>query len=137
MEVVNEVRPSGRERIGEMMQPGPPGPIYMVNLLKYRERAEYADGDRGLTGREAYDIYGSGVRAMLPRYGGAVVFAGDVTFLSLGQVEELWDEVAVVRYDSRAALWEMSTGPEWTELSVHRVAGLAGQLNIETTAIDL
>jgi hypothetical protein len=34
----------------------------------------------------------------------------------------------------------MSTSPEWQEMAVHRAAGLAGQLNIETVAhpgIDL
>ena len=41
MEVVNEVMPTRRERIDEMMQPGPDGPIYMVNLLKFKDKAEY------------------------------------------------------------------------------------------------
>lgn len=60
--------------------------------------------------------------------------AADVTFLALGQVEELWDEVAIAKYPNRAALFEMSTSDEWRELAVHRTAGLAGQLNIETVA---
>lgn len=135
MQVTNEVLPSSQERIEQMMEPGPPGPIYMVNLLKFRERAAYPDGDRGLSGREAYMRYGAGVRTLLARCGGEVVFAGAVTFLSLGQVEELWDEVAIARYPDRAALWAMSTSPEWAELGEHRAAGLAGQLNIETTSL--
>jgi uncharacterized protein (DUF1330 family) len=135
MEVVNEVMPTGRERIEEMMQPGPDGPVYMVNLLKFKERAGYEDGrDTELTGYEAYQLYGRGVAELLPRYGGELVFAGDVTFLALGQVEELWDEVAIAKYPNRAALFEMSTSDEWRELAVHRTAGLAGQLNIETVA---
>ena len=71
---------------------------------------------------------------MLPEYGGKFVFAGDVTFLSLGQVEELWDEIAIVMYSSRADLVAMSSSEAWQEISVHRTAGLAGQLNIETVA---
>ena len=135
MHVVNEVMPTSRERIEEMMQPGPDGPIYMVNLLKFKERAEYEDGrDTELTGYEAYQLYGRGVAELLPRYGGELVFAADVTFLALGQVEELWDEVAIAKYPNRAALFEMSTSDEWRELAVHRTAGLAGQLNIETVA---
>lgn len=39
MEVTNEVMPTSRDRVGEMMEPGPDGPIYMVNLLKFNERA--------------------------------------------------------------------------------------------------
>ncbi len=135
MEVVNEVVPTSRERIEEMMAPGPEGPIYMVNLLTFKERAEYEDGrDTDLTGEEAYQIYGRGVVELLPQYGGEVVFAGDVTFLALGQVEELWDEVAIAKYPNRAALLAMSSSDEWRALAVHRTAGLAGQLNIETVA---
>lgn len=135
MDVVNEVMPASAERITEMMQPGPDGPIYMVNLLRFRDRAAYDDGrDSELTGRQAYQIYGSGVADLLPTYGAKIVFVGDVTFLALGQVEDLWDEIAVVEYPNRAALLAMSTSDEWRALSVHRAAGLAGQLNIETVA---
>jgi uncharacterized protein (DUF1330 family) len=135
MEVTNEVMPTSRERIEEMMAPGPDGPIYMVNLLKFKERAEYEDGrDTDLTGEEAYQIYGRGVSQLLGDYGGEVVFAADVTFLALGQVEDLWDEVAIAKYPNRAALLAMSSSDEWRALAVHRTAGLAGQLNIETVA---
>lgn len=138
MDVTNEVMPTSRERIEEMMQPGPEGPIYMVNLLTFKDRAEYEDGrPTDLSGREAYRIYGRGVSALIGDYGGEVVFAGDVTFLALGQVEELWDEVAIAKYPSRAELLQMSSSPEWRELAVHRTAGLAGQLNIETVAASL
>ncbi len=135
MKVVNEVMPTSRERIEEMMQPGPDGPVYMVNLLRFKDRAEYEDGrETQLTGEEAYQIYGRGVAELLPRYGGELTFAADVTFLALGQVEDLWDEVAIARYPNRPALLEMSTSDEWRALAVHRTAGLAGQLNIETVA---
>ena len=50
----------------------------------------------------------------------------------LGEVEDLWDEVAIAAYPNRNALLRMSTSQEWQDLSVHRAAGLAGQLNIET-----
>ena len=134
MKVTNEVMPRDPERIAAMQEPGPDGPIVMVNLLKFRERAQYPDGrDPELSGREAYMRYGRAVAELLPRFGGRALFAGDVTFLALGQVEELWDEVALAEYPNRAALWAMSSSPEWREIAVHREAGLAGQLNIETT----
>lgn len=133
MEVVNEVIPTSRERVEEMMETGPEGPIFMVNLLKFKERAEYEDGrETDLTGYQAYQIYGRGVAQLLPKYGGEVFFMGDVTMLSLGQVEDLWDEVAIAKYPNRAALFEMTTSEEWQSLAVHRSAGLVGQLNIET-----
>ena len=138
MEVTNEVMPTSAERIAAMAEPGPDGPIFMVNLLKFRDRAEYEDGrETDLSGREAYNRYGAAVFEILPDYGAEPVFVGDVTFLSLGQVEELWDEVAIVKYPNRAALLAMSTSPEWQAAAVHRTAGLAGQLNIETVGGSL
>lgn len=135
MEVVNEVMPTSRERIEAMMEQGPEGPIHMVNLLRFKERAEYEDGrETDLTGRQAYEIYGRGVAELLPTFGGSIVFVGDVTFLALGQVEDLWDEIAIASYPDRNALLAMSSSDDWQAISVHRAAGLAGQLNIETVA---
>ncbi len=76
--------------------------------------------------------YGRALAELLPKFGGHAVFAADVTFLTLGQVEELWDEVAIASYPNRRAMVEMSMSKEWREIAVHRDAGLKGQLNIET-----
>ena len=134
MKVINDVMPSQPEQVAALTEPGPDGPIVMVNLLKFKERAEYADGrETDLTGRQAYTLYGRAVTEILPQFGGRILFAGDVSFLSLGQVEDLWDEVALAEYPNRAALLAMTTSPQWMEAAVHRTAGLAGQLNIETT----
>lgn len=133
MDVKNEVAPSDPEHINALMEPGPDGPIFMVNLLKFKDKAEYADGrETDLTGRQAYALYGQAVAKLLPKFGGHPVFIGDVTFLSLGKVEELWDEIAIASYPARADMVRMSMSSEWQEISVHRTAGLKGQLNIET-----
>lgn len=137
MNVVNEVFPSDPEQMMGLMSPGPKGPIFMVNLLKFKERAAYDDGrETNLTGRDAYMIYGRAVAELLPKFGGRPVFAADVSFLSLGRVEELWDEIAIAMYPERAAMVRMSLSEEWRAISVHRSAGLKGQLNIETVLPD-
>ncbi|MEZ6011584.1 MAG: DUF1330 domain-containing protein [Hyphomonas sp.] len=133
MEVINEVFPSDPGQLTKLLEKGPDGPIFMVNLLKFKDKAEYDDGrETALSGREAYMIYGRAVADILPKFGGRAVFAADVTFLSLGQVEELWDEVAIAMYPARADMVRMSMSDEWREAAVHRSAGLKGQLNIET-----
>lgn len=133
MQVVNEVFPTDPERLKGMMEKGPDGPIFMVNLLKFKDKAEYDDGRAcDLSGRDAYMIYGRAVTDLLPKFGGRGLFAGDVTFLALGQVEELWDEIAIAMYPDRASMVRMSLSEEWREIAVHRMAGLKGQLNIET-----
>lgn len=135
MNVVNEVYPSDPAQIRELMQAGPKGPIFMVNLLKFKERAAYEDGRAcDLSGRDAYMIYGRAVTDLLPKFGGQAIFAADVSFLSLGKTEELWDEIAIAMYPERAAMVRMSMSEEWRAIAVHRTAGLKGQLNIETVA---
>lgn len=133
MQIVNEVFPSDPAQLRGMMAPGPEGPVFMVNLLRFRDHAVYEDGrETALSGREAYHIYGRAVADLLPKFGGMGVFAGDVTFLALGRADELWDEIAIARYPNRRAMVDMSMSREWREIAVHRSAGLAGQLNIET-----
>lgn len=136
MEVKNSVVPNESQLAG-FSEPGPAGPIWMVNLLKFRERAEYEDGrETDLGGVEAYGLYGIGVAKLLKKHGGGFMFGADVERLMLGEVEELWDKVAIAVYPSRQAMLNMMMDPEMVEISAHRSAGLEGQLNIETVAAD-
>jgi uncharacterized protein (DUF1330 family) len=108
----------------------------MVNLLKFKETAEYADGsDADLSGARAYARYGKAIQACLAAVDGKQIYAGPVTGLMIGEVEELWDMVALVEYPSLAAMQKMMSSPEYRAIEVHRKAGLAGQLNIRTTQI--
>lgn len=136
MQVFNDVYPADPAQIEALREKGPDGPVFMVNLLKFKEKAEYEDGRATtLSGRDAYQIYGRAVTGILPKFGGQAIFAADVSFLSLGRAEELWDEVAIAAYPDRGAMVRMSFSPEWREAAVHRTAGLKGQLNIETTLV--
>jgi len=137
MKVENEVYPNA-DTVARMLQGGgPSGPMFMVNLLKFKDRAEYQDGrESSLTGREAYMIYARAVDEILLKFGGRGVFVGDVSGLVLGQVEELWDQVAIAMYPNRAAMMKMSMSPEFQEIAPHRTAGLKGQLNIETNLLS-
>ena len=131
MRVENSVVPNA-DQIAGFAEPGPEGPIYMVNLLKFKPRAEYADGrETSLSGEEAYGLYSAGVVELLAKVGGGLVFGADVERLMLGEVEDLWDKVAIAMYPSRAAMFEMMQLPEMQAIGEHRAAGLAGQLNIE------
>ena len=58
--------------------------------------------------------------------------SGEVTGLMIGEVEALWDMVALAEYPSLAAFREMAMSPEMAAIEHHRKAGLAGQLNIKT-----
>lgn len=135
MKVTNLVHPSP-EQAKAFFGGAEDGPMCMVNLLKFKDKATYADGSEpGLSGREAYMRYGAGVQACLAAVGGSARFTGFVTDLMLGEVEELWDMVAIAEYPSRAAMLQMVQSAEYQAITKHRDAGLAGQLNIRTKAI--
>ncbi len=135
MQFTNMVHPSP-EQAKAFFGSEEDGPMCMVNLLKFKEKAEYADGSEPeLSGQDAYLRYGAGVQACLAAVGGKARFSGFVTDLMLGEVEELWDMVAIAEYPSRAAMLQMVQSPEYQAITKHRDAGLAGQLNIRTKAI--
>lgn len=107
------------------------GPVVMINLLKFRERAAYPDGrDAHISGFEAYTRYGLAVKEIIERLGGRMIYVGIVDGLMIGECEELWDQAALVEYPSRASLLAMVNSPEYHAIEVHRDAGLSGQLNI-------
>lgn len=132
MQVVNAVVPEPSQAMEFFAGPDD-GPFVMVNLLRFRASAEYADGsDAHLTGREAYDRYAVVVRSLIEGLGGRLVYSGAVTGLLLGAVEDLWDAVGLVEYPSLDAFRGMIRSPEMRAIDHHRAAGLAGQLNIRT-----
>ena len=132
MKVENKVVPN-EEQINGFLENPEIGPISMVNLLKYKEKAIYDDDrDTDLSGEEAYGLYAAEVINLVEKYGGEFLFAGKVNRLMLGEVDEMWDSIAIAKYPNRKAMFEMTMDPEYQKIHVHRDAGLEGQLNIET-----
>ena len=132
MKVENKILPND-EQINGFLENPDLGPISMVNLLKFKKKAKYEDGrDTNLTGKEAYQLYSSEVINFVKKYGGEFLFAGSVSRLMLGEVEDMWDAVAIAKYPNRKAMMDMTMDPGYQKIHVHRDAGLEGQLNIET-----
>ena len=132
MKVENKVMPNEKQ-MEEFLEEGHDEPIFMVNLLKFKDRAEYPDKrESNLSGKEAFAIYSKEVVGHLEKVGGKPIFGSEVTRLMLGEVEDLWDQVAIAMYPNRKAMLKMISDPDYIKSAQHRVAGLAGQLNIET-----
>jgi uncharacterized protein (DUF1330 family) len=133
MKVANAMYPTS-ERITELSGDSSPKPIVMLNLLKFRTRAQYADGRKtDLTGQQAYGLYAQKMQAIVEREGGKFIFAGDIKSMVIGEVEDVWDLVGLVQYPSSAAFVKIATSPEVAEIAVHRAAGLEGQLLIRVS----
>jgi uncharacterized protein (DUF1330 family) len=111
-----------------MMEKGPDGAIVMVNLLKYRGRADYepgrAEAEEGLSGREAYQRYGMTAIKCVAALGGSVVWMGPQALVFIGGPEQEWDDVVCVRYPSRQKFLEMVANPDYLAATYHRDAGL-------------
>ena len=99
--------------------PATDGPIYMLNLMKYRDAADYGGmaGDAGVSGREADDRYAP--VDVLAAIGAKVCFTAEVLDAS-----DDWDRVAVVRYPTRRAFIEMQSRKDFQEKHVHKEAGM-------------
>ncbi len=65
MKVENKLKPNAKQMAGFVMG-DTKSPIQMVNLLKFKAKAEYKDGrETELTGEEAYKIYSEEVKQHL------------------------------------------------------------------------
>ena len=132
MQVVNAQRPTRDQQQAAVLRDDGQ-PISMVNLLKFRDKAVYADGRATtLSGREAYEIYGRAMTRMVIETGGKFDFSGKVRGLLIGSADESWDQVAIVMYPSFKAMAAITSSPAYAEIHVHRDAGLEGQMLIET-----
>lgn len=134
MHVANALFASPEQSEAFFAGPGD-GPFAMVSLLKFRERAEYADGsDRHLSGAEAFGRYGEAARKLIAAVGGRPRDGGAIDALLVGAVEELWESIGLVEYPSLAAFQAMLSSPEYKATEHHRKAGLAGQLGFRMKA---
>ena len=78
-------------------------------------------------------LYGVPMQRIVAQGGGRLVFSGQVRSLVIGNVDELWDMVALMEYPSAAEFARIVASPEVAEIGIHRAAGLAGQLLIATS----
>jgi uncharacterized protein (DUF1330 family) len=105
------------------------GPVVMLNLNRYRERAEYeGEVPNGLSadvsGREAYLRYGAVAIAVLERVGGRILWQAESKLTVVGDETDRYDEVVAVWYPSFAAFVALATDSEILAARAHRAAGL-------------
>jgi uncharacterized protein (DUF1330 family) len=135
MKVENAVYPTA-DGIQALARDTSSAKIAMLNLLKFREKAVYKDGRADdISGREAYQRYSDAMTKIVEREGGRILFAGRIAGVVIGEIEGAWDVAAIMEYPSRAAFQRIVTLPEVNEISLHREAGLEGQLLIMTESM--
>jgi len=106
-------------------------PVVMLNLLRFKERAD--EPDVGLSGAAAYARYGEAMRKIVESHGGRILWSGRVDSMVIADVDPGYHAVALVEYPSRQKFFEIATSPEVAAIGVHRAAGLESQWLIATT----
>lgn len=113
-----------RERFAAFRAQDRAGPVLMLNLVRFRDRAAYPDG-RDATGAEAYAAYGRGSAPVFARLGGRILWRGGFEMTLIGPETERWDAVFVAEYPSVAAFVAMLRDPDYRAAVVHRQAAVA------------
>ena len=103
-------------------------PIHMLNLLLYRDLAEYPEGHQhhgnGWTGRRAYEEYGKTSGPIFRRVGGEIVWRGRFQTMVTGPDGKRWHDGFVAQYPNSAAFMEMIKDPAYQLAVVNRTAAL-------------
>ncbi|HJO98626.1 MAG: DUF1330 domain-containing protein [Acidimicrobiales bacterium] len=120
------IEPS-RAQLEALLGVGRHGPVHMLNLLRFREVAEYPDSWDGPTGtgEEAYTRYGQVAMSRVGDLGGRVVMFGPVEAVAVGIDPCRWDQVAVIEYPDIESFLALTEDPAYVDALVHRNAGLA------------
>ncbi|WP_212523945.1 DUF1330 domain-containing protein [Actibacterium sp. MT2.3-13A] len=113
-----------------LMERGIAGPVVMLNLLRFREIADYAGSPaRGpaapITGEAAFDLYVEETLPLLRRSGGELLFMGAAEHWLIGPEAERWDRAMLVRQASVEAFLAFGGDPEIRHAHAHRLAALS------------
>ena len=114
------------------------GPLQFVNLLAYHHQAVYpADHElagSGLSGADAYALYGLVALEQVTRRGGRLTLYNEVVHTLIGP-DQSWDQVAVMEYPDTEAFLDMIVDPDYVAALVHRDAGLADTVVMVTRSL--
>jgi uncharacterized protein (DUF1330 family) len=107
----------------------------MINLLRFKDRADGIDADDGISGAEAYTRYGGAATGFVERAGGRILLAVQAAESVIGPYDGEWDMVLAVEYPSRAAFIGMTSDPDYLAIHAHRAAALADSRLIASAPI--
>lgn len=103
-------------------------PIAMLNLLLYREHADYPEGHehagKGWSGRRAYEEYGRTSGAIFQRVGGSILWRGTFEGMVTGPQGECWHDGFIAQYPNAGAFFAMIKDAAYHKAVVNRTAAL-------------
>jgi hypothetical protein len=105
------------------------GPVVMLNLLRFRETADYAATPnlaplRPISGAEAFKLYIGHTLPFLKESSGELLFLGDGGPYFIGPETERWDLAMLVRQASLESFVAFASHPAYLEGLGHRTAAI-------------
>ena len=124
-----------REQIEELMKGPADQPVVMINLLRFKPRADASEGDA--SGQEAYGRYAEQMRKFVESQGGRFLWAGRIDSMVIGEEDPGFHVAALVEYPSRQKFLEIVGSERVRDIGQHRSAGLESQWLLAATAAPL
>jgi len=105
----------------------PNKPFINMSINKYYVKAAYPEdynGDKNISGKEAYKLYGRAVVQYQGIYGVQLDVAGRCKNTVVGNKDDDWDEFVLVRFPNMRAIVNVYSAKAMQDNLVHREAGL-------------
>ncbi|GAB3653713.1 DUF1330 domain-containing protein [Echinicola sediminis] len=105
------------------------GKVVMLNLLKFRARADYTGFEAlkpalEISGEEAYQKYLDSTVPQLEKAGSRIVYYGKCNRFLIGPNTEEWDAVLLVEHASVLKFMEFAQNGDYLKNAGHRKAAL-------------
>jgi hypothetical protein len=132
---------SGAEKANfrQFMEADDGKPFYMLNLMRFREKALYPEGEFPdvKTGEDAAKLYNRAVIRELIKRGSYPVFYSRkmANLLSENDGTDFFEHVGIVRYRSRRDLLNMVESPVYEECIKHKWASLEKTVAVPTRRV--
>ncbi|MEL7119985.1 MAG: DUF1330 domain-containing protein [Bacteroidota bacterium] len=117
------------------------GKIVMLNLLKFKIKADYSDlphikPEKELSGAEAYQIYMDLTMPFLDEAGSKLLFTGSSKHFLIGPQEENWDAVLLVEHESVQKFMSFAQNEDYLAIAGHRTAALEDSRLLPMNALN-
>ena len=114
-------------------------PFINLSINKYYDKAAYPEeytGDKNISGKDAYKLYGRSVVQYQGIYGAQLDVAGRNKDTVVGNKDDDWDEFVFVRFPNMQAIVNVYSVKAMQDNLVHREAGLKRTFVYSITPYD-
>ncbi|MEM6700819.1 MAG: DUF1330 domain-containing protein [Bacteroidota bacterium] len=105
------------------------GKVVMLNLLKFKEIADYSSAphlapDSEISGAVAYQLYAKHALPLLEKTGSKTLFYGKCSSFMIGPEAEEWDAMLLVQHESAEKFIAFAQDEAYLKIAGHRTAAL-------------